>query len=92
MIASAGNIDIDTTPRLRESLREAIQTETDTSLTVDLTSVDFIDSAGLGALVWAHKQLAAQDRSLSLVIRQDGQVARVMRMTGLDRLFSIVTQ
>jgi len=56
------------------------------NLVVDMAGVDFIDSSGLGALVAGHK--AARDAGGDLRVANVGdQVAAVMKLTNLDRLF-----
>lgn len=50
---------------------------------VDLRGLTFIDSTGLGVLVRAHQAAQEQGRRLGLV-RGNGQVNRLLSLTGLD--------
>jgi len=59
-------------------------------LTVDLSRVEFIDSAGLGILVAAARTMRGRDGSISLV-GVDHSVHKVFRVTGLDSWFELTT-
>ncbi len=54
---------------------------------LNLTSVDFVDSSGLGAIVAALKQLGS-DQSLELAALSP-TVAKVFRLTRMDKVFLI---
>ena len=54
---------------------------------VDLQSVKFVDSSGLGAIVAAKKMLG-QDRPLELA-RLQPNVAKVFKLTRMDTVFRI---
>lgn len=54
---------------------------------LDLRSVDFVDSSGLGAIVAVMKQLGA-DRRLELA-GLTPNVAKVFRLTRMDTVFTI---
>jgi anti-sigma B factor antagonist len=54
----------------------------------DLRGVGFLDSAGLGALVAARKELRGRAGSLMLVAGP-GRVAQVLRITGLSDAFAL---
>ncbi|HET6793139.1 MAG TPA: STAS domain-containing protein [Acidimicrobiales bacterium] len=55
------------------------------SLVIDVEQVSFIDSAGVGFLVSAHRRAIASGKSL-VVERAWGHVRKVIEMTGVDRL------
>ena len=57
---------------------------------VDLSEVSFIDSSGLGALVGAEKEMRAAGHELRLVVTQP-QITRLLTLTGLDQVFTIVS-
>lgn len=56
-------------------------------IVVDMSSVDFIDSSGLGAVVAAMKQVDA-DKKLELACLSPA-VAKVFRLTRMDTVFTI---
>jgi len=55
---------------------------------VDLTSVDYIDSAGIGVLAMAAGQLKQAGGRMALVAGQ-GRVREVLKFTGLDELMPL---
>lgn len=56
---------------------------------IDLSSLDYISSAGLRVLVSAQKMLGAHDGTLRLLNPND-EVNDVFEMTGLSEVFNIV--
>lgn len=87
VLAVGGEIDSYTAPTLRDRLADLLDSGSST-VVVDLSSVDFLDSTGLGVLVagldWA-KQLGG---ALPLVCAQE-RILRLFRITGLDAVFTI---
>ncbi len=51
---------------------------------VDLTSVPFVDSSGIGALIFLYKRLADHGRYLHLVCKP-GQPRELLRLLHIDR-------
>lgn len=88
ILTAAGEIDLVTTPRLRQQLLELIEAG-HFRLVLDLTGVSFCDSTGLGAMVAAFKRLRQlyADGHLRLVC--DGPVLRVLELTELTRIFPV---
>jgi anti-sigma B factor antagonist len=81
-----GEIDFGSAGLLRASLQEAVDAGT-ARIVVDLAGVTFCDSSGLGVLVGTRSQLAARQGALELT-GAEGQVARLLQITGLERLFA----
>jgi anti-sigma B factor antagonist len=81
IVAVAGEVDIATVTRLRESLFGL--TASGRTLVVDLDQVSFIDSSGLAALVGAARRAAAHGASLQVVCARP-QTRQLFRLTGLD--------
>jgi anti-anti-sigma factor len=65
-IAVAGELDMETAPRLSEEVEVAVWNSVG-AFVLDLTDVTFLDSSGLHALLRARAYLAREDRSLVLV-------------------------
>ncbi|MER6945104.1 STAS domain-containing protein [Nonomuraea sp. NPDC000554] len=57
-------------------------------LDLDLSGLAFIDSSGLAALVRLHREAAGADADLH-VVALTPYLRNLMRMTALDRLFSL---
>ncbi len=83
----AGEIDVYTAPRLKESLIEQIE-DGCTDLIVDLQGVGFIDSSGLGVLVGALRRTKERSGAIRLVCSRDN-IMKIFRITGLDKVFPI---
>ncbi len=87
LFALSGTLDIATSPSLRAALMEAAERDKH-EIIVDLSQLEFLDSTGLGALIGAHKRAADHDGSVRLVA-QEGQILRLLRITGLLDVFSV---
>jgi anti-anti-sigma factor len=84
-VAAVGEIDLSTV----DELRSAVTASTDgvDTLLLDLTAVEFIDSAGLGGLLELRSTLRA--RAVTLQISAgDGPVRQAMEITGLSDLLA----
>ena len=58
-------------------------------LTLDLSGVDFIDSSGIGAIVFLYKRMIGQKRRLE-VTGLDGQPRDLFRFLRIDRTIPVV--
>jgi anti-sigma B factor antagonist len=82
-----GEIDVATSPALREELYATIDRGART-LVVDLSQLGFIDSSGLGVLVATLKHIRERDGEL-ILSGLDHPAMRVFEITGLTDLFTI---
>ena len=55
---------------------------------IDVTKLEYIDSAGIGMLVGCNGQIDRAGGKMRVAGAQ-GAVARVFEVTGLDRIFTI---
>ena len=86
LVTVHGDLDVGSVSALRRCLRDLV-VDGHVHLVVDLGSVGFLDSSGLGALVGARRTARTLQGSLVLVGRQE-RFVRLMRMTGLTQVFS----
>lgn len=82
-----GEVDMATAPQLRARLVDLVN-RGGRSVIVDLTSVDLIDSTGLGVLIGARRRLTNAGGTLVLVV-PGGPLREVFVATDLDRVFTI---
>ncbi len=82
-----GEIDIYTAPRLRELLIDLVSRGS-YQLVINLDTVGFLDSTGLGVLVGGLKRVRAHDGSLDLVCTQQ-PILKILKITGLTEVFGI---
>jgi anti-sigma B factor antagonist len=83
----AGPVDTTTAYLLQNGLVQALESAAGLFV-VDMSGVDFIDSAGLGVLVMALKRTAQRGAKLRLVV-PDPRVRHLFEICGLDRVFSL---
>ena len=82
-----GRIDVSTASELAKALsRPAL---TGDVVLVDLSAVELADSAALGALVLAQKNVRRRHGELVLA-GATGETLRLLELTGLDRAFRVV--
>lgn len=80
-VAASGQVDLATAPKLATALAQAHREQVN-EIVVDLSAVDFLDSAGVSVLVHAARDAAQAGGALYLQGAQ-GWVARVLEITGL---------
>ena len=87
VITVAGELDLYTSPRLKENMLAAIEAGS-LKIVIDMTGVHFIDSSALGVLIGAVKRLKPDDGRLVLV-SVDENVNWIFQITGLNSVFEI---
>ena len=85
-----GEVDVHSAPQLRDRLVEVIDAGKP-SLVVDLSSLQFIDSTGLGALVATLNHAKQADTQFRLVCRAD-RLLKVFRITGLHEVSRVLNR
>jgi anti-sigma B factor antagonist len=86
IVAVSGEIDMATASEL-ESVLEAAADEARAGIVIDLLDVSFMDSSGLGAMIAVRQR--HPDLEIA-VITDEGMVQKLLKTTGMDRLFDIV--
>jgi anti-sigma B factor antagonist len=87
IVAVGGEIDVYTAPKLRDRITELVADGV-FNIVIDMESVEFLDSTGLGVLVGGLKKVRAHDGSLELICTQD-RLLKIFRITGLAKVFVI---
>jgi len=87
LIELVGEVDIYTSPRLKATLQEALETGIRYFL-VSLERVEMLDSTGLGALVGGRARARERGGDLALVCAQ-GRLLRLLQITGLRHIFRV---
>ncbi|OBI74319.1 STAS domain-containing protein [Mycobacterium sp. E740] len=86
VLAVGGDVDLATVPSFQAAITEAL-TQEPTALVVDLSTVDFLASAGLQALVATHENVSKCARFA--VVADGPATSRPIQLTGLDQVFSL---
>ena len=89
VIESIGEIDLTTAPQLKEYLMAAVNSPEKPPVIVDLSQVDFIDSAGLALLVEARKKLSPEGRTLNVLLAPGRQPERVLKLGRFDTIMNL---
>jgi anti-anti-sigma factor len=90
IVALHGELDIATTPALRERLNGALTTAAGLGrrLVIDLSGVSFCDASGLAVLIGTQRRARILGTPMSLAAPQP-QVLKLLHITGLDRGLTI---
>ena len=89
VIQAIGEVDLTTAPSLKVPLMEAVNSGDKSAVIVDLSQVDFIDSAGLALLVEARKRLAPDSRPLHILLTPGRQPERVLKLGRFDTIMNL---
>jgi anti-sigma B factor antagonist len=85
-VAVAGEVDVDTAPRMRRALAAGLAAGE--RVVVDLAAVTFMDSSGLSALLVTHRDARAAGLTFQLR-RVPPTVHRLLRVTGMDAVLDL---
>lgn len=83
-----GDVDLRTSPQLRELLLDEAQAASGL-LAIDLSGVAYMDSSGVGTLVFVKREAERAGRRVVLAGVQP-RVRSVLEITHLDKFFTIV--
>ncbi len=89
IVATTGELDVHSAGSLEKVLQDLIS-QGDSTIVLDLTGLEFLDSTGLGVMVKALKW--AQDAGGSLrVVADDEKITKVFTITGLEEALSLTS-
>jgi anti-sigma B factor antagonist len=86
VVALTGDVDLQTSPTVRQQLLENL--ETHVRVVVDLSAVNYIDSSGVASLVEAF-QVSRKKGSFFALASVSAAALRVLNLARLDKVFSI---
>ena len=73
---------------LKKTIFNMVDEEDITKLVLDMQSINYMDSSGVGALVAGHKKLKGVDGTFVLLnIKED--ILNILRLATLDQFFTI---
>lgn len=87
VIAVHGELDFATTAALRDRMATVLDVTT-TPVIVDLSGISFCDASGVAMLIGAQRHAARRGLTVSLAAPRPN-VSKILRITGLDRTFTI---
>ena len=86
IVTLSGDIDLDSSPAMRESLMACVSS--DSRVLVDMGAVSYIDSSGVANLVEAYRAAVDSNATFGLVNVSEAAM-RVIELAKLDKVFSI---
>jgi anti-sigma B factor antagonist len=84
----SGEVDMSNARPIRQRIAEFV-TPDDAALILDLSSLSFIDSAGLHAVFGLGAVLVEKRQRLHLVVPRDSQVERTLEVVGMPGTVSV---
>ena len=89
-IAVAGEIDMDNASQVQHQILRAIGNQ-HTGVTLDLSGIEYIDSAGLRVLFTLGNRLATLQIAMRLVVPEVSPVRRVIDLSGMANTIPVHT-
>ena len=83
----SGSLDSEETLTLKPIIDQFIETES-THLTIEMSEIQFLDSSGIGLLVYTFKRLRNEERAITLRNVQ-GQPKDLMHMLRIDKAITM---
>ena len=88
LLLLSGDFDAQGTQEIRQSLKNIVDNPEPKSIVLDIGGVSFIDSSGVGAIVFLFKQLKAQGRKMRITAA-NGQPAELLQMLRVNKAIPI---
>ena len=93
LVTIAGRIKGEGDEKLQKVLKEVVEKQRATII-VDISGAEYIDSHGLGILIYFHKTMQGEKRRLVLLNTNtdpECYMSRLVEITNLDKVMNIVT-
>ena len=88
ILSLKGHLSLGADVALRDQILELLKTDAQLFI-FDLSQVPYIDSVGLGETVACTKRICERGGAVRLVVKEEGKVHEILRITGLDRAYKI---
>ncbi len=83
----SGELDVSNCNKLKSYLNELLE-EQMLDITLDIKSLEYIDSTGLGILIGILKVLKSNEKEIKIVNCRDN-IKKILNITGLDKIFNL---
>lgn len=87
----SGEVDMSNTPELRAALTEGTSNAA-AGLVLDLSAVEYLDSAGVQLLFRLHDDLRIRAQRLTLVVPETSIVAATFRLAGITGKLNVASE
>ncbi len=88
LVTVAGELDLETAPRLRVLVDGEFTSSGAENLLLDLSGVSFLDSSGLGAILGRYRAVQAAGGKMGIAGAQTA-VKRVLRLSGIAQIIGM---
>lgn len=88
MVKLQGEMDAQGCTHIRPELEQIADSKTSNNVVLNLGQVSFLDSSGIGVIVFLYKRLKAQGRKLEIVGVQ-GQPQELMELLRIDKVIPV---
>lgn len=88
LVTVAGELDLETAPRLRALVDSQLARSGARNLLLDLAGVSFLDSSGMGAILGRYRTVAAAGGRMGIAGASTG-IKRVLRLSGVAQIVSL---
>ncbi|SDM05432.1 STAS domain-containing protein [Nonomuraea jiangxiensis] len=89
VVQAVGELDISTAPLLKNAAERAMDGVHPSAVILDLTRLRFCDASGLRVMIAMWRRIHQARGRLTVEVDPDGPVARLLKITDLDRLLLI---
>jgi anti-anti-sigma factor len=88
-VAVAGEIDMDNATEVEQQILDVISNQV-TAVTLDLSGLDYIDSAGLRVLFTVGARLRTLQIALQLLVPDESPIRRVIDLSGVPAAVAVL--
>jgi anti-anti-sigma factor len=92
VVRAAGELDISTTSQLQHAMERAMNGVHPPAVILDLTRLRFCDASGLRVMIATAQLIHQAGGRVTVVVDPEGLVARLLKITDMDRLLPIRDQ
>ena len=86
-VSLQGELDVSTADKLKAHLHN-LADEKILDMKINLETLDYIDSTGLGAMIGVLKKLKTDNKEI-YIINPKSNVKKIFTITGLDKIFKV---
>ena len=88
IIEVVGDVDLYNVVELKQTIFKLLDTEDVQSLIIDMKSISYMDSSGIGALVAGQKKVKTKGGKFALMNMKE-DVLNILKLATLDQFFKI---
>jgi anti-sigma B factor antagonist len=79
-------VDTNVAPEFKTEILRLVQDEGQKKILIDLKKVDYVDSSGLGALLFGQRQAKTNSGTMKLLVNLNSKVVSLIRIAKLNNV------